>query len=105
MICTPIGQSPNSKPIVYPIDELKIIQNYFSTGVTLNELSSIATAISLTTPIPKPTRNERRGLSSILQWFRRYWVIIRPLLQYIHLYDQNYREISAQTQIQIAKDS
>ena len=75
------------------------LQQTFSSGITQNELSSIAMILEKTLNLPHLPRESRRTFSSLMNWYIANWNQILPVLRYIKLIDDNYNMISGETQI------
>lgn len=67
-----------------------VIVQQFSSGVRLQELTSVAIILSSIIPLlPSPDRNEKRSYNALLGWFHKYWDMISPILPLIQLRDEN----------------
>ena len=76
--------------------EWHIIQQKFSTGVTLPELRSIAYLLQQTLNLKKIPRDSKRSFESLMLWFIREWKVVGPALEHIQLYDEDFNQISFQ---------
>jgi hypothetical protein len=70
-------------------EEFRFLQSRFSTGVTLRELRSIATIVSLIGGLPAPSRNEKRGFRGLVSWFRKNWEGAIAVLPFVQLRDED----------------
>lgn len=62
----------------------------FSSGVRLQELTSIAYILTSIIPLlNSPNRNEKRSYTALLTWFYNNWNMINPILPMIQLRDEN----------------
>ena len=80
----------------------EILQQKFSTGITIKELTSIAVIISNACPnlkLTKITRETKRTFSSLIQWFIDNWDAVYPILSYITLYDDSGNEINSSAEL------
>jgi len=70
------------------------LQSYFSSGVRLAELRSIAKFLQFYLNLPIISRNASRSFNLLIKWFENNWKKILPFLPYISLYDDNLRPIN-----------
>ena len=82
--------------------EWLILQQKFSTGITLPELRSIAFLLQQTLKLKKIPRDNKRSFEGLVSWFIREWKVIFPALDYIQLFDENLNEISFKKEQSIA---
>ena len=81
----------------------QVLQQRFTTGLTIKELTSIAVIIREVCPelpLKKMKRETKRNLTLLVQWFIENWNSISPILPYITLYDDNGNEINSSAEIQ-----
>lgn len=77
-----------------------IIKQQFSSGVRLQELTSIAIVLtSIIPPLHSPNRDERRSYTALLTWFYNNWDMISPILPMIQLRDENNQVINSQREM------
>lgn len=77
-----------------------VLIQQFSSGVRLQELTSVALILSSIIPLlPSPDRNEKRSYKALLGWFNRFWDLILPVLPMIQLRDENYQVINGRREI------
>ena len=69
------------------------IQTQFSSGITHNELKSVATILCLQTGL-QLSRLAQRDNRVLIQWFSDNWEVISPFLSTIHLFDKNKQVIN-----------
>lgn len=69
------------------------IQAQFSSGITHNELKSVATILCLQTGL-QLSRLAQRDNRVLIQWFSDNWEVISPFMSTIHLFDKNRQVIN-----------
>jgi hypothetical protein len=85
-------------PVIYPLDsgcELiwKNLQDRFGTGVSHQELCSIAKLISQHFGLPEPNRDAKRVKTMLIKWFYNNWEAISPILCDIALCEEDWTVI------------
>lgn len=80
-----------------------ILCSKFGTGFTLHELLSVATVLQSTLNLPQITRNQKRSLPLLVNYFSENSAYIIPVLPYVSLYDENLFEISSVTEYNLNK--
>jgi hypothetical protein len=70
-----------------PCNEFHFLQVKFSSGLTKNELTSIAVLTSILAHVDPPSRDAKRSIQGLLDWFRSEWAQIVPWLEFIQLRD------------------
>jgi hypothetical protein len=68
-------------------------------GVSLRELASLADTFAALTPIPRPSRETRRQLRFLIEWFENSWAVIAPFVPLVHLRDERGRVIDGMREL------
>ena len=79
--------------------QYKILQQHFSTGISLPELRSLAHIIQQIYHLDPIDRETNRSVSLMIQYFIKYWALIEPLLPYIQILDDNMQPINGNRQL------
>jgi hypothetical protein len=64
----------------------QLLRAHFSSGITLNELRSVAIVVEYITALVVP-RAAKRTFPVLVKWFSDNWAFIEPILLIIHLID------------------
>ncbi|OHT12037.1 hypothetical protein TRFO_18224 [Tritrichomonas foetus] len=87
-----IHSGRTSRQLKQPINPtiLNEIYSHFSSGVTIQELKSIAMVLSsLVLNLPYPNRDEKRSLTGLFLYFQKNWDLIKPVIHLVKLRDEN----------------
>jgi hypothetical protein len=80
-------------------EELQALQARFSSGVTLRDLSNIAYVIAQFAALPLPSRNAKRSIPLMIDWFKLHWSAVATWLPLIGLRDENDRPIDSRREL------
>ena len=70
------------------------LQRYFSSGIRVTELKSIAKFLQFYLNLPFISRKALRSCPLLIKWFEDNWSKIYPFLPYISLLDDNLQPIN-----------
>jgi hypothetical protein len=73
---------------------LGFLQNRFSTGVSLAELSSVAVVVAKFAEIEPPARDSKRRFQLLVEWFAVNWAVVGPWLLLVDLRDSGCQPIT-----------
>jgi hypothetical protein len=77
----------------------------YGSGVTVRELDSVSQVIALVAGIPRPSREVRRALRNLIEWYEGNWPVVEPLLAVVRLRDSCGRVIDGLRELaDLAKD-
>lgn len=84
---------------VFQSQEFQFLQLQFSTGVTLNELASVACVVAHFAQVQGPSRKAKRSFCQLVRWFIENWAAISVVLPLVHLRDSNCEVIDARREM------
>ena len=105
---TPRGQGIEARRIQKQLDSFDvksshvwgILQATFSSGVTHNELRSIAQLVCLQTRgAVALSRSENRDGRMLIKWFSENWGVVQPVLDRIRILDSNFCEVNLEREL------
>lgn len=88
---------------VFQSREFQFLQLQFSTGVTLNELASVACVVAHFAHVQGPSREAKRSFCQLVRWFIENWAAISVVLPLVHLRDSNCEVIDARREMREKK--
>jgi hypothetical protein len=84
-----VGRAPLALTAeVVALEEFRLLQVKFSTGVTLKELRSVSTVLVRFGGIKPPGKAARRRYNDLVKWYIANWAAIAAWLPFISLRDQ-----------------
>ena len=95
-----VGSSPVDNFDYSSSYEWYALKQYFSSGVNLAELTSIAQILVGLLNLPSLSRNTKRTFQSLLLWYHENWNEIVNILPYIVLYDDSCKPINSSTEFE-----